>query len=147
MCGRVYGSRCTRAECWNNISQLFVWRCPLFFAFPRIRPWTCLRRQVKSGIMLVQYWPLVWKMPVIEGSTVRLSIFIVSFSALSCPNLSSPSNGNIALSSSNFVGSIATYSCNSGYKATFSSTRYCQADGQWSGGAPSCIRKCLPLRS
>lgn len=100
---------------------------------------------MKSGLMLVQYWPLVWKMPVIEGSIVRLSIFIVSFSALSCPSLSSPSNGNIALSSGNFVGSTALYSCNSGYKATFASTRYCQADGQWSGGVPSCIRKCLLL--
>ena len=72
-----------------------------------------------------------------------LPVFCVS--ALSCPGLSSPSNGNVALSSGNLVGSTATYSCNSGYKTTFTSTRYCQADGQWSGGEASCIRKSSPF--
>lgn len=37
-------------------------------------------------------------------------------------------------------GSTATYTCNNGYKATYSDTRYCQTDGQWSGGEPGCIR-------
>jgi len=60
--------------------------------------------------------------------------------ALSCPSLSNPVNGNVALSSGVLLGSTATYTCNNGYRATYNPTRYCQADGQWSGGAPSCIR-------
>ena len=65
-------------------------------------------------------------------------------SALSCSSLSNPSYGNVALSSRLLVGSTATYTCNNGYKATYTTTRYCQADGQWSGGEPSCLRKCFP---
>ena len=65
---------------------------------------------------------------------------------MSCPSLSHPLNGNVALSSGNAMGSTATYTCNNGYRASFTATRYCQADGQWSGGEPSCIRKCLPLK-
>lgn len=87
--------------------------------------------------------------PIQEGLWLYLKSFLPVFcvSALSCPSLSSPSNGNVALSSGNLVGSTATYSCNSGYKTTFTSTRYCQADGQWSGGEASCIRKCSPFFS
>ncbi|XP_068719978.1 sushi, von Willebrand factor type A, EGF and pentraxin domain-containing protein 1-like [Montipora capricornis] len=59
---------------------------------------------------------------------------------LSCPALSSPANGNMALSSGLVMGSTASYTCQSGYKATYTTSRYCQADGQWSGGEPSCIR-------
>ncbi|KAJ7352843.1 hypothetical protein OS493_033385 [Desmophyllum pertusum] len=60
--------------------------------------------------------------------------------ALSCPALSNPANGAVALSSGLVKGSTATYTCNNGYTASFTTTRDCQADGQWSGGAPSCIR-------
>ena len=73
----------------------------------------------------------------------HLCIFF--FFALSCPSLSSPANGNVVLSSGLVMGSTATYTCNNGYKATYTTTRYCQADGQWSGGEPSCIRKCFLL--
>lgn len=68
--------------------------------------------------------------------------FCYLFAANSCPSLSTPSNGQISLSSGLVKGSTATYTCNNGYKATYSDTRYCQTDGQWSGGEPSCIRKC-----
>ncbi|XP_078371653.1 sushi, von Willebrand factor type A, EGF and pentraxin domain-containing protein 1-like [Oculina patagonica] len=60
--------------------------------------------------------------------------------ALTCPSLSNPANGNVALSSGLALGSTATYTCNNGYRASFAATRYCQADGQWSGGTPTCIR-------
>ncbi|KAL9972183.1 hypothetical protein ACROYT_G018440 [Oculina patagonica] len=60
--------------------------------------------------------------------------------ALTCPSLSNPSNGNVALSSGLALGSTATYTCNSGYRASHADTRYCQADGQWSGEDPTCIR-------
>ena len=65
------------------------------------------------------------------------------FVALSCPSLSNPANGNVALSSGLALGSTATYTCINGYRTSFSSLRYCQADGQWSGEQPTCIRKCL----
>ncbi|XP_074620011.1 sushi, von Willebrand factor type A, EGF and pentraxin domain-containing protein 1-like [Acropora palmata] len=63
-----------------------------------------------------------------------------SCEAVSCPALSSPANGNVALSSGLLMGSTATYTCQNNYKATYATIRYCRADGQWSGGEPSCIR-------
>jgi len=63
-----------------------------------------------------------------------------SCEALSCPSLSNPANGNVALSSGLTLGSTATYTCDDGYMASHASTRYCQADAQWSGEEPSCIR-------
>ena len=63
--------------------------------------------------------------------------------ALSCPSLSNPANGHVALSSGLAMGSTATYTCDDGYRASYTSTRYCQTDAQWSGEEPSCIRKCL----
>jgi len=62
---------------------------------------------------------------------------------LTCPSLSSPANGNVALSSGLAVGSTATYTCDDGYRASYAATRYCQPDAQWSGQDPACIRKCL----
>ncbi|KAJ7352852.1 hypothetical protein OS493_033394 [Desmophyllum pertusum] len=60
--------------------------------------------------------------------------------ALSCPALSDPANGAVTLSSGLVKGSTATYTCNNGYTASFATTRDCEADGQWSGETPSCIR-------
>ena len=81
------------------------------------------------------------KMNITVQLSKLLKIFFFFFHvALSCPSLSNPGNGQVSLSSGLVMGSTATYTCNSGFKATFTSTRYCQADGQWSGGAPSCLR-------
>lgn len=61
--------------------------------------------------------------------------------AVSCSGLSAPANGQVLLSGTTF-GSVATYTCNNGYSLVGSSTRSCQSNGQWSGDAPSCSRKC-----
>lgn len=55
-----------------------------------------------------------------------------------CGYLDLPENGQVILSGMN-VGSIATYSCNSGFEVTGKyPTRTCQSDGRWSGTAPVC---------
>ena len=65
-----------------------------------------------------------------------------------CPNLSNPPNGRVSLSTGVFIGSRATYTCDSGYSLVGVSTRVCQNDGTWSGRAPICrIIRCGGLNS
>ena len=41
-------------------------------------------------------------------------------------------------------GDTATYTCDSGYELVGSATRTCQADGSWTGSAPTCVGKLRP---
>ena len=54
-----------------------------------------------------------------------------------CPSLLSPANGRVIVGSVN-VGGTATYSCNTGYTLSGSSSRTCQSSGAWSESAPTC---------
>ena len=54
-----------------------------------------------------------------------------------CGFLTAPPNGSTLLSNTTF-GSIASYSCDTGYNLIGSSTVVCQADGEWSGEIPVC---------
>ncbi len=53
-----------------------------------------------------------------------------------CPSLQSPSNGRVSFSTK--VASVATYSCNHGYRLWGNPTRTCLESGQWSGSQPKC---------
>ncbi len=43
--------------------------------------------------------------------------------------------------SGNVEGSVATYSCDTGYIVTGLSQRECESNGKWSGMEPTCERK------
>ena len=58
-----------------------------------------------------------------------------------CGDPGTPSNGDVSLSASTKLGSIATYTCDTGYNLVGSSKRTCQAEGRWSGELPSCEGK------
>ncbi|CAH1248686.1 CSMD3 [Branchiostoma lanceolatum] len=61
-----------------------------------------------------------------------------------CAAPSSPANG--AVSNGSFYEDTVSYKCNTGYKLIGSSTQTCQANGQWLGIAPTCVRiECEPL--
>ena len=51
-------------------------------------------------------------------------------------SLSSPTNGHV--NSTTTFGSVATYSCDNGYRLSGQSMTICQADGTWSGSEPTC---------
>lgn len=59
-------------------------------------------------------------------------------SPVDCGALTNPSNGSVTTPSGTTFGEIATYACNPMYTLTGTATRTCQADGQWSGVAPTC---------
>ena len=54
-----------------------------------------------------------------------------------CPTLTSPANGAVSAPTKT-VGSVARYSCSSGYTLSGVATRTCQSNGEWSGSQPSC---------
>jgi hypothetical protein len=53
------------------------------------------------------------------------------------PNLVAPANGSVTPTMGT-TGTVATYSCNGGYALNGNATTTCQADGMWSGTAPTC---------
>ena len=59
-------------------------------------------------------------------------------SVITCGTLNNPQNGNV-----NIVGagadSLATYSCNSGFKLQGITQRICSISGSWSGIPPTCV--------
>lgn len=59
---------------------------------------------------------------------------------IDCGNLLAPENGNVVVSSTD-VGSIATYTCNNGYRIRGVSERECLVNGTWSQEPPICISK------
>ena len=66
-----------------------------------------------------------------------LSEAVLPPSAIFCPLLSNPVNGQVVFPST-AVGSMATYSCNSGFSLNGESTRTCGTNGDWSGQEPTC---------
>ena len=62
-----------------------------------------------------------------------------------CPDLTVSANGmisyNMGTASLRPVGTVATYTCDTGYTVTGLSTSTCGSDGVWSGSASVCQRK------
>ena len=75
---------------------------------------------------------------------IKLLLFLFLPPVIQCPNLQSPSNGDVTvrtLESLNHV-QIANYTCNPGYVLnTDQFERVCLVNGNWSGFDPECIRK------
>jgi hypothetical protein len=51
----------------------------------------------------------------------------------------SPSNGSVATANGTTYGEEATYDCSNGHVVAGGATRTCEADGHWSGSAPTCV--------
>ena len=60
-----------------------------------------------------------------------------------CPTLTIPDGGNLSTTGQTFA-SMATYSCNDGYRMNGESIRICQPEGYWSGNASSCTPVICP---
>ena len=60
--------------------------------------------------------------------------------AVLCPSLSAPANGQVVVSSRS-PGSQASYSCNTGFVLQGATTRVCQNEGFWSDQEPQCVGK------
>ena len=57
---------------------------------------------------------------------------------VNCGVLTNPASGQVSHTAGTTYGQTATYSCNTGYSLVGSSTRTCQATGNWSGNSPTC---------
>ena len=84
-----------------------------------------------------------WAWSSIQATSVIInpvSIQLTFPAAVDCGTLTDPLNGQVTLTATTFM-STATYSCNSGYTLSGSTTRTCEANGTWSDTAPTCDRK------
>ena len=61
-----------------------------------------------------------------------------SLTVVNCGNLTDPANGVVNHSAGTTSEQNATYRCNTGYNLVGDSIRTCQAEGDWSGNAPTC---------
>ena len=65
-----------------------------------------------------------------------------------CGALSPPMDGSVDTTAGTRFGAVASYGCKTGFGLVGVQSRSCQADGSWSGSAPSCaIGDCQPLPS
>ena len=62
-----------------------------------------------------------------------MAITVILGSNTRCEILSNPVNGRVAHEGTD-VGSVATYSCESGYTLSGEAERRCRSDGSWSQG-------------
>ena len=58
---------------------------------------------------------------------------------MDCGSLTDPANGQVDHTAGTSLGQTATYSCDTSYNLVGDSTRNCQATGNWSGSAPTCL--------
>ena len=58
--------------------------------------------------------------------------------AVDCGSLTNPTNGRVDTLSGTTIGSVATFSCNTGYSLSYQQVVMCEADGMWSPASPSC---------
>ncbi len=68
------------------------------------------------------------------------------FTAVQCPVLESPKDGQVQFTSTSF-GAVARYRCHAGFTLEGDEERTCQADGSWSGTIPLCrriLQHCVP---
>ena len=65
---------------------------------------------------------------------------------LLCSGLPAPANGSVSIDGGTRFGATATYSCGVDYTLVGAATRICQASGDWSGIAPTCVaNSCGPF--
>ena len=81
---------------------------------------------------------MLFSTPLDVSSNVDLLDVFLFFTALDCGNLTDPANGQVDHTAGTTVGQTATYCCNTGYNLVGDSARTCQAEGNWSGSAPTC---------
>ena len=71
----------------------------------------------------------------------RVCTLVLSLShvGVTCDNLDPPTNGEVVFG--NGFGETATYSCSVEFMLNGSAQRSCGADGEFTGVAPTCVRK------
>lgn len=71
---------------------------------------------------------------------MSFQLYSYIITAVDCGHPSGPPNGHVAVAEVSF-GSVATYSCNTGYGLSGPATRTCLSNGEWSSSAPTCNGK------
>jgi CUB/sushi domain-containing protein len=74
----------------------------------------------------------------VEAGRADVASPIDTSPTIDCGPLGNPANGSVTVTTTT-AGSTASYSCSIGYSLSQATARTCQADGTWSGPAPTCV--------
>ena len=141
-----------RMEEWRNLCHQLL---ALLLCIPAIEGSDLLDRQQECVSQMVVTLAKLQLVKVFVGGYCVTSTYhcrnihlrIPSCLAILCGSLDAPENGNVVQANPPVVGSVATYTCNSGFILIGSSVRVCQVDGTYSDNQPTCISmdylKCL----
>ena len=66
-----------------------------------------------------------------------ITIYFSPCTVIDCGHLKAPKNGEVHFKSTAYAAK-AYYQCNKGYTRHGTEVRFCQANGEWSGTAPTC---------
>ena len=107
------------------------------------RPLLCVYQKVIHDVLLILC--VIWSFHSYIVTTPNLTALPV----VDCFNLTQISSGMISYSGSGEstenrpIGTVTTYSCDTGYTLNGDRIRTCQSDGTWSGSAPTCKSESL----
>ncbi|XP_064386320.1 CUB and sushi domain-containing protein 1-like isoform X2 [Halichondria panicea] len=101
---------------YNATNNMATYTCDTGYTISGATPITCMSDGTSAG---------TWSPPPPTCTIVT------------CPVLTSPTNGVLSTTSRDYL-TIAAYSCDTGYILTGTAARTCQATGEWSRVAPFC---------
>ena len=95
-------------------------------------------RQMEAGLEMNQLVKVSYKLHYYTIIITHFVFMIVHTVIITdCGELDDPNNGQVSLNGTT-LGSIATYTCDTGFDLIGDMERICQANGNWSGNEPTC---------
>ena len=134
-------------------SGLKFWKCKInglyvttflneFFTHCLLSVWTCFLPLI---LLQLIFLPVIYKIFCADILCNQYTKFLKIFPTVLCQTLDTPSNGDVDYSNDPVNGgytvdTVATFSCNFGYRREGSSSRTCQPSGHWNKQNPTCNR-------
>ena len=103
-----------------------------------LETWSEYVKKMETGLEMNQLVKVSYKLHYYTIIITHFVFMIVHTVIITdCGELDDPNNGQVSLNGTT-LGSIATYTCDTGFDLIGDMERICQANGNWSGNEPTC---------